>query len=184
MPLPSNPQTLATYDITKGDQAKIFVKKVSDLFQALSTQSGLQSILSLTATYLSGILNGAGLLADTAMIRVVNNLGNVSTNQTVSCAGASCVFISITITAALTLNMTFLDAAVPVYVHCFNSTGGALVLKMSGTNAAGSAISNILAVVAAGTETNMITTGLSVGGGAVAHFTGQANTGSLFLMSL
>jgi hypothetical protein len=185
MALPSNPQTLASYDITKGEQAKIFVKKVSDLFLSLATQAGLQSILSLTATYLSGILNGSGLITDTALTRVTTNLGSVSTNQTVPCTGATCVFVSLTITAALTLNLTFLDTSVPVYIRCANVSGGPLVFKIAGTNAAGSAFTSVLAVFSSGTgEINMSVAGFSVVTGSEPHFTGQANASNLFLMSL
>ena len=170
MPLPSNPQTLANYDITKGDQAKIFVKKVSDLFLSISQ--------TLTPNGLAAILNGSGVITSTDLFRVSVNLGSVATNQTINCAGANGVFVNLVITAALTLSLTNLSDAVPVYVRMQNSTGGGLLFKITGTNAAAGAFTNVLAVfVSNGAESSMIT-GVTIPGTTVQHWSGMAVVGT------
>jgi hypothetical protein len=186
MALPSNPATLANFDITKGDQAKVFVKKVSDLFQALSTATQLAGILNG-----SGVVSGSALVAgsvpETALTSVQTNLGSVSTNQTVNCANASSVFVNFNYTAAITLNLTNLAAAAWVFIRATNTTGGALVLKMAGTGAAGSALTGgVFAVfVVQGVETNMGTTGQSLNAGVTEYYSGTVfGAASLYFISL
>ena len=176
MALPSNPATLANYDITKSDQAKIFVKRVSDLFLALSTSSAL-----------SGILNGSGTVSEGALITQQSNLGSVSTNQTVNCVNATSVFVNLNYTAAITLNLTNLAAGASVFVRATNTTGGALILKFAGTGATGGALSaGVFAVfVVQGAETNMGTTGQSLNAGVTEYYFGTVfGTTALYFVSL
>lgn len=124
MALPSNPQTLATYDITQSDQAKIFVKKVADLFQALSTAIGL-----------SGILNGSNLLSSAALADSVNDLGVITTDQTVAVAGGQFVFVRLSsgVGQTRTLTLSNLPQSAIVMINV-NVTAGALTLKLAATD--------------------------------------------------
>jgi hypothetical protein len=174
MALPSNPQTLATYDITQSDQAKIFVKKVSDLFLALSTASAL-----------SGILNGSGTVSAGALITQQSNLGSVSTNQTVNCVNALSVFVTFQYTAAITLNLTNVATGAIVYVRAQNSSGGALVLKFAGTNSSGAALIARAVSISQGAEADLVATGASLNAGVIQHFNGQCGLGTgLFFLTL
>ena len=144
MALPSNPQTLASYDITQPSQAKIFVKKVSDLFQALSTATGL-----------AGILNGAGALLGTAFapstvltsnlfIKSVD-LGTITSNQTVDCVGATSVAVACAVSTTFNpaITLAHLALGVPVTFK-FNSTAGVNVtLTILATQPGGTAYTNV-----------------------------------------
>lgn len=178
MALPSNPQILANYDITNGDQAKVFVKKVSDLFLSISQ--------TLTPLGLASILNGSGDLANTASTTVNFSNPSASTNQTVSSAFAERVVINLAISASLTLNITNLDNSVPVFIRVNNTTGGNLTFKIAGTNAAAVAFTSVLGIfVNGGTEANMTTTGMTLATTQTQYFQGMALSGTnLFLMSL
>ena len=159
MALPSNPQTLASYDITKGDQAKIFVKKVSDLFQALSTSIGLAGILNG-----SGSVNGSALTAGSVPVSALEvatlRALAVSTNQTLNCAGAYSVSVLITFSAAITLTLNNLGSAVPVCIRADNTTAGPLVIKCVATDPG--ATSYAVSSSNGGTVTSFNSTGVSV----------------------
>jgi hypothetical protein len=174
---------------------KLFLKNptfdsVMSLFLSQLSQFAAQTLQQLTllssASGLAAILNGAFLLNITALNTVSTSLGVVGTNQTVNCAGAVGVTVLAGMSAAVTLNFTNLANSVPVYLRITNNSGGALVLKIAGTNAAGTAFGSVQAVfVSAGAETNMITTGFSVGSGTAQHFQGMAATGTMLnLMGL
>ena len=134
MALPSNPQTLATYDITKSDQAKIFVKKVSDLFQALSTAIGL-----------SGILNGGGSLFNTSLFYQSVSLGTVTTNQTVDCVNAAGVSIYCAVSTAFSplITLAHLALAVPVTIWFQNNSGSTITLTIAATQPGGTAYTGV-----------------------------------------
>src|SRR5258708_38499320 len=100
MALPSNPQTLATYDITKSDQAKIFVKKVSDLLLALSGE--------FTTAFIAGLLNGNAALFNSSLLYKSVDLGTVSTSQSVECLNAVGVSIRMLFSASVTLTLNHL----------------------------------------------------------------------------
>ncbi len=174
MPFPFNPQQIQTYDLTQKDQARVFVQQLSIMMNQLMTPNGLAAILQTSGSLPAGALSS-----------VATSLGSVSTNQTVSCSGAVGVTVNLSITAAITLNLTFLSVSVPVLIRCQNTSGGALVLKLGGTNAANTTFTSVLAVFAsAGAETNMTTAGFSIAAGATQYFYGQALTTNLFLLSL
>jgi hypothetical protein len=162
MALPSNPQTLANYDITKSDQAKIFVKKVSDLFQALSTAIGL-----------TGILNGSGFLQTSSLQIKSVELGAVSTNQTVECLGATSVAVHFTSAVAVTLTLAHLALGVPVMIWFGNTSGGAVTIFVAATQPGGTAYTGVF-WKSSTALTNMTSTGLSIAGGAQAISSGSS----------
>jgi hypothetical protein len=157
MALPSNPQTLASYDITKSDQAKIFVKKVSDLIQALSTSIGL-----------SGILNGSGFLQTSSLQTKSVALTAVATNQTVECAGATSVSVLLQInsTVNVTLTLAHLALSVPttIWLSWGASVGAPSTLKVAATQPGGTAYTDVLWINNT-TSTDMTATGISLGAG-------------------
>jgi hypothetical protein len=169
MALPSNPQTLATYDITKPDQAKVFVKKVSDLFLAIS--GTLSS--DFTTGFIAGLLNGNAALFNSALFYKTVDLGTVTTNQAVDCVNASGVSIRILFTASVSLTLNHLALGVPVTIEAGNSSGGALTFSMAATQPGGTAYTNVYWKTNAG-FTNM-GTGLSMGGGSTMVAAGSAN---------
>jgi hypothetical protein len=154
MALPSNPQTLANYDITKSDQAKIFVKKVSDLFQALSTATGL-----------SGILNGAGFLQTSSLQTKSVSMVSVTSNQTVECAGATsvAVLLQINSTVNVTLTLAHLGLAVPttIWLSWAAGVGAASTIKVAATQPGGTAYTDVLWVNNT-TAVDMTATGISL----------------------
>ena len=162
MPLPSNPQTLANYDITKGDQAKIFVKKVSDLFLSIAQ--------TLTPAGLAAILNGNGLIQGTALTLVSTELGNVSVDQTVNCAGASAVTVFANNTAASTRTLTLnnLTIGVPVTLSLANTSGGSQLWMVKANTPASVAYAVTVGI-------NSVSTSLSGAGFSVAN-NGRLNT--------
>jgi hypothetical protein len=187
MAFSTNPNLWASFKLSLKNKD---FDSVMTLFLSQLSQFGIQVQQTITnlmsASGLSAILNGSGSVSITALDTVSTNLGAVSTNQTVNCAGAVGVTVEIGITAAVTLNLTNLSNSVPVYVRVTNTSGGALVFKIAGTNAIAVAFSNVLAVfVSAGAETNMGTTGFSVVNNSAQHFQGMAAAATnLFFMSL
>jgi hypothetical protein len=159
MALPSNPQTLASYDIAKGPAAKIFVKKVSDLFQALSTAIGLSGILNGSGTLNGSALTSASVPVSALEVATLRALA-VSTNQTLNCSGAYSVSVLITFSAALTLTLNNLGSAVPVCIRADNTTAGALVLKCVATDP--SSASYTVSSSNGGAVTSFSGTGVSV----------------------
>jgi hypothetical protein len=165
MALPSNPQTLANYDITKSDQAKIFVKKVSDLFLAIVTASGLSSILNGAGLLLGTALGAATVLNTNLLIKSVD-LGTVTTNQTVDCVGATSVAVRLTISTAVNINLTLTHLAlgVPVMIN-FNNLGGApQTFGVLATQPGGTAYTAVFWKTSTAL-TNMTSIGLSVASG-------------------
>lgn len=155
MALPSNPQTLSTYDITKSDQAKIFVKKVSDLFLSLVTPGGLVSIL-----------NGAGLLTTSSLTVKSVELGNVATNQSVDCVGATSVAVHLGISTAVnvTLTLAHLALGVPVMIWFGNNSAGPQTFSIAATQPGGTAYTSVF-WKSSTTLTNMTSTGLGIPSG-------------------
>jgi hypothetical protein len=148
MALPSNPATLANYDITKAPQAKTFAKAVSDLFQSLSNQ-----ITTL-------------LLSTSSLFYKSVDLGTITGSQTVDCAGAVGVSVSLgTGTAAtVTLNLTHLALGVPVTLTFGNSSGVAVGFVIRATQPGGTAYTSVLWKTSTGAF-NMTTTGITVPNG-------------------
>lgn len=158
MALPSNPQTLANYDITKGDQAKIFVKKVSDLFLSIAQ--------TLTPAGLAAILNGSGLLQTGALQVKSVYLGTITTNQTIECVGASSVSIYGGVSTAFspTLTLAHLSLGVPVTIAFGNTSGGNITLKVAVTQPGGTAYTDVLWKLSTG-QVDMTATGVVVSTG-------------------
>ena len=133
MALPSNPQTLASYDITKSDQAKIFVKKVSDLFQALSTAIGLASVLNGT-----GAINGnalvPGTLLETNLQTSLTDLGTVSAaSSTIDTKSSSQIFVRVSYTGATAYSITLNNVAqgASVYLRIVNGAAAARTITIA-----------------------------------------------------
>ena len=171
------------------DVMKSFLQQLSDfgtqtqtLISALQAQIlAIQAVL--TPAGIAALLNGAGLLQPTSLKTVNSSLGTIGTNTTVNCAGATNVAVTFNMSAAFTLNLTNLANSVPVFVRAANSTGGAFILKITGTNAAAAAFTNVFGSVSpTSAETNMQVGGASVGAGIAIYFNGTAIAGtSLFL---
>jgi len=132
MSLPSNPQSLSSYDITKPEQAKIFVKRVSDLLLAINT--GL-----LSASGLASILNGKRVTYNQFLASKSVELGSVSTNQSVDCAGATSVAVHLSSAVAVGLTLAHLALGVPVMIWYGNTAGGALNFSIAATQPGGTA---------------------------------------------
>src|SRR6266478_8789467 len=139
MPLPFNPVQLQTYDITQPSQARMFVLQLANMLTQALTPNGIAALING-----SGVINGSALLPGSVtspdLFLVSTDFGSVAASQTQACLGAAGVSVAIQITAALTLNLTQLSNAIPVYVRVFNSTAGALVFKIAGTNVATTAL--------------------------------------------
>lgn len=172
MALPSNPQTLASYDITKSDQAKIFVKKVSDLFLAFTVE--------FTSGFISGLLNGVSSIFNTALFYKAVDLGTVATNQTVDCTNAVAVAVSMTVATAvaITLSLTHLAIGVPVTVAFSNTSGSSRTFFVNATLPSGSAIT-VTWKTSSG-PVNMTITGLAVGNGGTLIGSGSATPTGLY----
>jgi len=164
MGLPSNPQTLATYDITQAPQARSFVKTVSDLLVAISS-----------SVFIAGLMNGVSALFNSALIFKGVDLGTITTNQTVECANASGVAVSFTVATAFnpTITLNHLALGVPVTISFTNAAGGNILIKVAATQPGGTAYAGVLWKTSA-SGNNMSTTGLIVAAGAFVVASGSA----------
>jgi hypothetical protein len=187
MSFSTNPNMWASFKLSLKNKdfdavMALFLNQLSQF--SLQVQQQLTMLAS--ASGLANILNGSLLLNITSLNTISTDRGTVGTNQTVNCAGVVGVTVLGIMSAAFTLNLTNLANSVPVYIRMVNNSGGALVLKIAGTNANGTAFGNVQAVfVNSGAETNMITTGFSVPNNTAQHFQGMAATGTILnLMSL
>jgi hypothetical protein len=160
MALPSNPLTLASYDITKSEQAKIFVKKVSDLFQALSTAAGLSVVLNGT-----GVINGSALvpgsLLETNLQTSLTDLGTVTVaSSTVNTNSSSQVFVRVNYTGstAYTLTLNNLAQGAVVYLRIVNSAAAARTITVAANTPASAAYTVLLFVP----TSNTLSSGVSV----------------------
>jgi len=130
--MPINPSTLSKYDITQGDQAKTFVKQVADLFISLNTIIGTL-VSTVTTAGIAALLNTFGVLSVTALITKSSNLGTVTTNQSVDCAGAFSASVMMAVSTAFnpTLTFTNLSSGAVVQVRFINSSGSARNFKIA-----------------------------------------------------
>ena len=174
MSLPSNPQTLASYDITKGDQAKIFVKKVSDLFQALSTAAGLAAVLNGT-----GSINGSALvpgsLLETNLQTSLTDLGTVSAaSSTINTNSSSQIFVRVSYTGATayTITLNNLAQGAVVFLHVVNGAAAARTITVAANTPASVAYNVNLFVPAS----NSLSGGVSVTNGQSINGFGMAAT--------
>lgn len=155
------PQSLATYDITKPAQAKLFVKAVGDLFSFLTTAQGIASILQ-----------GSNFINNSAVLQGARNLSGGT--QTFDCSGQNSVVLFVNQTAAMTLTLSNLSAGVPVFISILNNTAGALNFKVIGTSpfTVESVMTYFSQPAAAGTAINFTTTFLSIPNGQRLAFSG------------
>jgi hypothetical protein len=121
-----------------------------------------------------------------SLTTVSTSLGTVSTNQTVDCTGAFSVFVSLSYTAAITLNLTHLGQNAQVFLRLVNGSASTLVIKLAGTGPTGTALTAIRCVlVSQGAEVDLIANGIGLNTAVVQYFQGTVYAGTqMFLMSL
>lgn len=128
---------------------------------------------TITASSIAALLNGAALLFNTSLQYVGKPLGTVTTNQSVDCANASGVVVSMsTATSGLNLTLTHLATGVPVTIFVQNTAGGLITLGIQATTPANANMTCFgmtpLGVI------NFSVAGLSLNGGSAALLTGGA----------
>ena len=139
------------------------------MWQALVAQtfSGMQNIINRLqdSVFLSAILNGSTTLNQNALSSVIVDLGTITTDQVVACAGASYVFIrlSSSTTQGRLLTMNNLAQGARVMVEA-NVTANILTLKMAGTDTASNTytIKSWTTNSATGAVADMVATGLAI----------------------
>lgn len=157
MALPTNPQTLATYDISKGWQAKVFVKNVSDILVAI------YQIITNPASF-ANLLNGTGLLNASAIVpgsilethlqTSITDLGTVSTaSSTVDTKQSSQVFVRVSYTGATAYSITLNNLAqgAVVYLRIANNAAAARTITVAANTPASVAYTVIVFVPASNT---------------------------------
>lgn len=137
-----NPKTWLSMDLNNPKQWNVFMNQlVRYLTDNVSNIGSASSI------------NGSSLVLTTKA------LGSVSTNQTVACANACDVTVSLTITAGLTLTLTNLQVGIPVVIKA--SSTGSFTLKFAATTPSGTAYA-ITGISTAGASFNLVTTGANL----------------------
>ena len=143
----------------------------------LSTKSGQTRFQKDLATFLNGLLaqvQNSNWLASRLWGNLAINqaLGAVSSNQSVDGTNASIVMVSLSSSASINLALPNLAVGVPVVVRIAASAN--ITFKMSGTNPSGTAYA--IQAESGGTETNMVTTGVSLTSGQTRMLMGNSAT--------
>jgi hypothetical protein len=152
-----NPLTFAAQKIATKKEQNQFMGNLSTLLNQMCTVIN-------TPASLAAILNGQGLLFNSALFYKSVSLGTVSTSQTVDCVNACGVAIEMLFTASVTLSLTHLALGVPVMIRVANSSAGPLTLAVAATQPGGAAYSGVFWKTNSA-FTNMTATGLSIANG-------------------
>jgi hypothetical protein len=135
--------------------------------------------LSLLLSQMTNALNAAGNSAGTvnggSLTITDKALGTVSTAQTVPCANACFVTVSLTMSASVTLTLSNLQVGIPVVIKV--SATGSFTLKMAATTPSGTAYA-ISGITTAGTTVNFVSTGVGFSSTVSAVLTGGSVTES------
>jgi hypothetical protein len=106
------------------------------------------------------------------------NLGVVSTNQTINCAGYTSVKIYLNITTnanGLIVTLSNLGTGIPVVIRYDNSYSGALAIVIQSTNPATTSYA-VTGVVSGQSAINLAVAGLSINAGQTALLTGMSDS--------
>jgi hypothetical protein len=166
-----NPNTWKSLNLTKKDQLSVFQTQLPQYLQEGFSTGNLAQILN---------GNGGGAVPGTAINTKQVTLTGVSTNQTVNCAGALHVAITMTFSAALTLTLTNLQIGASVLLDVTNTTGGGLTLTMAATAPGGTPYIVIKGNTSGGTKNFLA--GATIGAGNEFIFSGQSTTGPSLVM--
>lgn len=188
MALPTNPQTLATYDLSKRPQANVFVKAVADILVSIyqSIVNLTQSIATLsTSSGLAAILNGSGAINANALVpgsiietnlqTSLTDLGTVSAaSSTINTNQSSQVFVrvSYTGTTAYTITLNNVALGAVFYFRIVNNAAAARTITVAANTPA-----SVAYVVTLITPTsNTLSSGVSVTNGQAINGFGMAAT--------
>jgi hypothetical protein len=143
MPLSYNPLTWQGLDLSKTDQARLFLTQLSatlaQLFGALNSAGYVAAILNGSASLSGNALSAAAGItaAQLTPITLYNSAATGTVN--LACDNATTVTVHLGMTGAVTLNLTHLPTGTPVFVVATNGTGGALNLTVAATQPGGAA---------------------------------------------
>jgi hypothetical protein len=154
------------FSLKDREHEQLFIGQVSDLLNFLNSAQGLATLL-----------NGQSLLGASALSLVGTDLGVITTNQTIAAAQAASVMAKASVSTVFSPTITFTNLAVgaPVSMRFSNNSGSPVTLKFAATSPTGSAY--IIFAFSTTAVTNMVTTGLSVGAGTSAMFSGASYAG-------
>lgn len=123
-----------------------------------------------TTTFLRGDATFAAVTGG-AQTLVATNLGTITTNQTVNCAGACAVHIKATISASVTITLNNLIAGVPLSL-IITSTG-TFTVKLSATDPSSVAYA-MNSTNNSGTTVNLVSTGINLTSGMAIAIVGNS----------
>jgi hypothetical protein len=164
-----NPLQFQSLPIATIPQQQVFLQRLASYLNQLQT-----SITN--PAYLAGLLNGSGLLTGNALAagtllggnfaKSIQDLGTITTDQTVPVAGANFVYVRFASASAQTRTLTFsnLPQGAVVMIE-LSTTVGTLVLKLAATDTSGQTYTAVAWNTATAATTNLVGTGQSIGAG-------------------
>lgn len=161
-----NPQAWQNYDLKNENQARDFLRQLSNWCIQMQMMSTI-----------AGLLNTQGLLNVTALSNTSAAVSVTSGSSSLSCANATSVVARYSLGSGTpstwTLTLSNVPVGVLVIVKVFNLSGGAVTVKISATDKNGTSVTPF-AILSGGLATNMSTTGRSL-----ANNTNQMYVGGL-----
>jgi hypothetical protein len=163
-----NPLNLKSALIRTVPQQQSFLSQLGQLLSEMIANLG-------NASFLSGILNGSASLTFSAVKSTVVDLGTITTNQVVNCAGSSSVYVRLTsvVTQTRLITLSNLPQGATVNIQV-SDAGNALTIQMAGTDQNG----NVYGITAWNTTsagvTNMVSTGITLSAGVAYLFFGSS----------
>jgi hypothetical protein len=164
-----NPLQFQSLPIATIAQQQVFLQRLASYLSQL--QTSLQS-----PAYLASILNNNALLTGNALVagtllgsnlgKSIQDLGTITTDQTIAVAGANFVFVRFASASAQTRTLTFsnLPQGAVVMIE-LSTTVGTLVLKLAATDTSGNTYSATDWNTTSAATTNLVATGQSIGVG-------------------